>query len=243
MESELFGYKKGSFTGAVSDKIGLVQSAEGGTLFLDEVADLPLHMQVKLLRLIQEKALRPVGQTGEIPVDVRILSATHRNLDELVAAGQFREDLYYRINVIELHVPPLRERGEDVLMLAHHILSRLAEEQGARVPLLTTAAQKALLSYRFPGNVRELENIMERALTLASEDVIDIDDIQLKAGTEHEPTVFDPSAPLGAQLEDIERDAIVKALEQTRYNKTAAAKLLGISFRALRYRIKKLEIE
>jgi two-component system response regulator PilR (NtrC family) len=243
MESEFFGHRKGAFTGAVGDKIGLVQTAEGGTLFLDEVADLPLHMQVKLLRVIQEKAIRPVGQTAELPVDVRILSATHQDLAELVEQGEFREDLFYRINVIELRVPPLRERGDDVLMLAHHILSRLADGQGMPAPRLTKAAQAALLSYRFPGNVRELENILERALTLCSEDAIDVDDIQLRPQSEREAPNIDQSTSLGSQLEDIERDAIVKALEQTRYNKTAAAKLLGISFRALRYRIKKLEIE
>jgi two-component system response regulator PilR (NtrC family) len=163
MESEFFGHKKGSFTGAVSDKIGLIQTAEGGTLFLDEVADLPLHMQVKLLRVIQEKTIRPVGQANEIPVDVRILSATHKDLADLVAEGSFREDLFYRINVIGLQVPPLRDRGEDVLMLAHHTLTRLAAEQGVPTPHLTAAAQEALFAYRFPGNVRELENILERA--------------------------------------------------------------------------------
>jgi two-component system response regulator PilR (NtrC family) len=254
MESEFFGHRKGAFTGAIGDKIGLAQTAEGGTLFLDEVADLPLHMQVKLLRVIQEKAIRPVGQTNELPVDVRVLSATHRDLGELVAAGRFREDLFYRINVIELHVPPLRERGDDVLMLAHRILVRLAANQGVPAPRLTKRAQAALLGYRFPGNVRELENILERALTLCADDEIDVDDIQLRTnpeseaegernGSEHAAVVTPEGAPLGTQLEEIERDAIVKALEQTRYNKTAAAQLLGMSFRALRYRIKKLGIE
>jgi two-component system, NtrC family, response regulator PilR len=247
MESEFFGHKKGSFTGAVGDKTGLVQTAEGGTLFLDEVADLPLHMQVKLLRVIQEKTIRPVGQSAELPVDVRILSATHRDLSALVSEGAFREDLYYRINVIEVHVPPLRERGDDVLLLAHSILSRVAAVQDVPVPRLTRAAQTALTGYRFPGNVRELENILERALTLCAGEEIDAADIQLRqTGDElpmdETPTVV-PGSPLGTQLEDIERDAIVRALEQTRYNKTAAAKLLGVSFRALRYRIKKLGIE
>jgi len=244
MESEFFGYKKGSFTGAVGDKVGLVQTAEGGTLFLDEVADLPLHMQVKLLRVIQEKAIRPVGQTNELPIDVRILSATHKNLADLVAEGGFREDLYYRINVIELNVPPLRDRGDDVLMLAHHILSQLADSQHVLVPRLTRAAVERLSSYRFPGNVRELENVLERALTLCADETIDVGDLQLRVGVDEElHETADPNASLGTQLEDIERDAIVKALEQTRYNKTAAAKLLGISFRALRYRIKKLDID
>ena len=244
MESEFFGHRKGSFTGAVSDKVGLVQTAEGGTLFLDEVADLPLHMQVKLLRVIQEKTIRPIGQASEVPIDVRILSATHKQLSDLVAEGSFREDLFYRINVIGLHVPPLRERGDDVLLLAHHTLTRLAAAQGVPTPRLSRAAQAALLSYHFPGNVRELENILERALTLCSGDQIDVDDLQLRteAGGEHGPSV-ERGSPLGTQLEEIERDAIVKALEQTRYNKTAAAKRLGISFRALRYRIKKLGIE
>ncbi len=245
MESEFFGHKKGSFTGAVADKMGLIQTAEGGTLFLDEVADLPLHMQVKLLRVIQEKTIRPVGQANEVPVDVRILSATHKDLSELVAEGSFREDLFYRINVIGVHVPPLRERGEDVLMLAHHTLSRLAAEQGVATPHLTSNAQETLFTYRFPGNVRELENILERALTLCSGEQIDVADLQLR--DDEEPTEEPPSlgndSPLGTQLEEIEREAIVAALEQTRYNKTAAAKRLGITFRALRYRIKKLGIE
>jgi two-component system response regulator PilR (NtrC family) len=244
MESEFFGYKKGSFTGAVGDKVGLVQTAEGGTLFLDEVADLPLHMQVKLLRVIQEKAIRPVGQTSELPIDVRILSATHKNLADLVEEGGFREDLYYRINVIELNVPPLRDRGDDVLMLAHHILSQLADSQHVAVPRLTRAAVERLSTYRFPGNVRELENVLERALTLCADETIDVGDLQLRVGVDEDVhETADPNASLGTQLEDIERDAIVKALEQTRYNKTAAAKLLGISFRALRYRIKKLDID
>ncbi|HUL80830.1 MAG TPA: sigma-54 dependent transcriptional regulator [Gammaproteobacteria bacterium] len=244
MESEFFGHKKGSFTGAVTDKVGLVQSAEGGTLFLDEVADLPLHMQVKLLRVIQQKTIRPVGQATEIPVDVRILSATHKDLGELVAEGSFREDLYYRINVIGLHVPPLRERGDDVLVLAHHTLSRLASRQDAPTPHLTQPAQTALLSYQFPGNVRELENILERALALCSGEQIDVDDLQLPtAESSPERNAVEPGSPLGTHLEEIEREAILKALEQSRYNKTAAAKKLGITFRALRYRIKKLGIE
>jgi two-component system response regulator PilR (NtrC family) len=253
MESEFFGHKKGSFTGAVSDKTGLIQTAEGGTLFLDEVADLPLHMQVKLLRVIQEKTIRPVGQANELAVDVRILSATHKSLGELVAEGSFREDLFYRINVIGLHVPPLRERGEDVLMLAHHALTRLAAAQEVPTPHLTGAAQEALMGYRFPGNVRELENILERALTLCSGDEIDVADLQLREDEDRDETGprsggergerGERGAPLGTQLEEIERDAIIAALEQTRYNKTAAAKVLGLTFRALRYRIKKLGIE
>jgi two-component system, NtrC family, response regulator PilR len=257
MESELFGHVKGSFTGANADKEGLIRSAEGGTLLLDEIADLPLQMQVKLLRVIQERAVRPVGDTREIPVDVRFLSATHQDLGKLVADGRFREDLYYRINVIELKVPPLRERGEDILELAEHILARLAPRVGIEKPELSAAARKALLAHAFPGNVRELENTLERALALCEGGRIEADDIQLRApaaGMARDAAqAARPAAPesvinpeegdLGNQLEDLERAAIIKALEQTRYNKTKAAELLGISFRALRYRIKKLGIE
>jgi two-component system response regulator PilR (NtrC family) len=246
MESELFGHKRGSFTGAVADKKGLVQSAEGGTLFLDEVADLPLHMQVKLLRVVQEKTVRPIGETREEPVDVRILSATHRNLSQLVAEGRFREDLYYRINVIEIRVPSLRERREDIAPLARAILGRLGRRMELD-PTLGPEALRALETYEFPGNVRELENVLERALTLCPHGVITEEHIKLRVAvrTEQEGHAAIPSSPtaLGDQLEDIERDAIVKALEKARYNKTAAAKLLGMSFRALRYRIKKLGIE
>jgi two-component system response regulator PilR (NtrC family) len=245
MESELFGHKRGSFTGAVSDKKGLIQSAEGGTLFLDEIADLPLHMQVKLLRVIQEKAVRPVGEQLEVAVDVRVLSATHKNLSQLVAEGKFREDLFYRVNVIELRVPSLRERPEDVPELAEAILRRLGRRMKITPPMLAKDAVSALESYAFPGNVRELENILERAITLSTSGEVRAGDIELRT------TPFAASAPTGApnggalgdHLEDIEREAILKALEQTRYNKTAAAKVLGMSFRALRYRIKKLGIE
>jgi two-component system response regulator PilR (NtrC family) len=258
MESELFGHKRGSFTGAVADKKGLVQSADGGTLFLDEVADLPLHMQVKLLRVIQEKSVRPVGETEEQSVDVRLLSATHRNLAEMVAVGRFREDLFYRIHVIEMRVPSLRERTEDIPELARQILRRLTRRTDSDAVDITPAAMAKLESYSFPGNVRELENILERALTLCAGDRIQPDDIRLQAVGRSDPAVPEtrrdsagpPStdkapagAALGDQLEDMERDAILRALEQTRYNKTAAAKLLGVTFRALRYRIKKLGIE
>jgi two-component system response regulator PilR (NtrC family) len=246
MESELFGHKKGSFTGAVADKEGLIRSAEGGTLFLDEVADLPLHMQVKLLRVIQEKAVRPVGETREVPVDVRILSATHRKLEELVQAGRFREDLYYRINVIELHVPALRERLDDVPQLVDVLLYRVAKQIGVPRPEISDEAMDKLLSYAYPGNVRELENILERAVTLCSDSRIAPEDIQLKQGMGLElPSVVDEMAADGleGQLEHIEREAIVRALEQTRYNKTRAAELLGMTFRQLRYRVKKLGIE
>ncbi|MGB5256378.1 MAG: sigma-54 dependent transcriptional regulator, partial [Woeseiaceae bacterium] len=238
MESEFFGHRKGSFTGAINDKAGLLQCAENGTLFLDEIADLPLAMQVKLLRVIQEKKVRPVGASAEESVDVRILSATHRDLARMVADDEFREDLYYRINVIELHVPTLRERGDDVLLLADFILDRL----DANVTL-DESARATLLSYSFPGNVRELENMLERAVTLCTSGTIGADDLQQRT-----PSKTDTSGPvaegkLGDQMEDIQRQAIVEALEKTRYNKTAAAKLLGLSFRQLRYRIKKLGIE
>ena len=246
MESELFGHKRGSFTGAVSDKKGLIQSAEGGTLFLDEIADLPLHMQVKLLRVIQEKAVRPVGEQLEVGVDVRVLSATHKNLSHLVSEGKFREDLFYRVNVIELRVPSLRERPGDIAELAEATLRRLGRRMKMLPPMLSNDALAALQSYPFPGNVRELENILERAITLNTGGEISANDIQLR------PTPVVPSssvpaaaqaAPLGDHLEDIERDAILKALVQCKHNKTAAAKALGMSFRALRYRIKKLGIE
>jgi two-component system response regulator PilR (NtrC family) len=249
MESELFGHKRGSFTGAVGDKKGLIQSAEGGTLLLDEIADLPLHMQVKLLRVIQERSVRPIGEQHEIGVDVRILSATHQNLSELVAKGAFREDLFYRVNVIELRVPSLRERREDIPELADAILRRLGRRMKITPPALGKDALKALDAYSFPGNVRELENILERAVTLCTDRQINASDIQLRATPMHSAADSPHSAPattssaLEDHLEDIEREAIVKALEQSRYNKTAAAKTLGMSFRALRYRIKKLGIE
>jgi two-component system, NtrC family, response regulator PilR len=243
MESELFGHKRGSFTGAVSDKRGLIQSAEGGTLFLDEIADLPLHMQVKLLRVIQEKAVRPIGEQLEISVDVRVLSATHKNLSKLVAEGRFREDLFYRVNVIELRVPSLRERPEDVPELAESILRRLGRRMRIPPPILDRDALDALGAYAFPGNVRELENILERAITLSTGGAVSAKDIQLRSPPGAPTAIAQGGAPLGDHLDDIERNAIVKALEQTRYNKTAAAKVLGMSFRALRYRIKKLGIE
>jgi len=245
MESELFGHKRGSFTGAVTDKKGLIQSAEGGTLFLDEIADLPLHMQVKLLRVIQEKAVRPIGEQLEVGVDVRILSATHKNLSQLVAEGKFREDLFYRVNVIELRVPSLRERPEDVPELAEAVLRRLGRRMKIPPPMLSKDALAALEVYAFPGNVRELENILERAITLSTSGEVTAGDIQLRPTPGGPPAAASTQngSPLGDHLEEIERDAILKALEQTRFNKTAAAKLLGMSFRALRYRIKKLGIE
>jgi len=247
MESELFGHRKGSFTGAVADKQGLIQSAEGGTLFLDEIADLPLHMQVKLLRVIQEKTVRPVGESREQPIDVRILSATHKTLAAQVAEGKFREDLFYRVNVIEIRVPPLRERLEDIDELVDSIVTRLGRQIGNRSLRITEAASKALREYHFPGNVRELENALERAATLCVNGVIDLGDLQLRPKVAATEVPIPNSVPhgerLGDALEDIERDAIVRALEQTRYNKTKAAQLLGMTFRSLRYRIKKLGIE
>jgi two-component system response regulator PilR (NtrC family) len=258
MESELFGHKRGSFTGAVADKKGLVQSAEGGTLFLDEVADLPLHMQVKLLRVIQEKTVRPIGEQREMPTDVRVLSATHKSLADLVSQGRFREDLYYRINVIEIRVPPLRERADDIPELAAAMLRRLSARLGVPTPEISSEARAALQYYFFPGNVRELENILERAIALSASGIVALEDLQLRpnvagitdadAGKAPMPetTVSSSSeagSALGDQLEHMEREAIIKALEQTRYNKTAAARLLGMSFRALRYRVKKLGIE
>ncbi|MEN9704914.1 MAG: hypothetical protein RLZZ393_793 [Pseudomonadota bacterium] len=253
MESEFFGHRRGSFTGAVSDKSGLLQAAEGGTLFLDEVADLPLHMQVKLLRVIQEKTVRPIGESREQPVDVRILSATHRALPDLVAAGLFREDLYYRIDVIELPVPPLRERREDIPELAAATLERLSQRSGLSLPTLADDALTLLGEYDFPGNVRELENILERALTLCDGSRIEAADLQLRPTAPQLPAARGPVAEdpapaeddgvLGARIEQVERQAIQQALEQTRYNKTAAARVLGITFRALRYRMQKLGLK
>jgi two-component system response regulator PilR (NtrC family) len=238
MESEFFGHRKGSFTGAVSDKIGLVQSADGGTLFLDEIADLPLAMQVKLLRVIQEKTVRPVGASREEQANARILSATHRSLADMVAKGEFREDLYYRINVIEMKVPGLRERGDDVILLAKHILKRLDPNAA-----LGDDACTALLNYTFPGNVRELENMLERAVTLCTSGRIGEADLNLKPASGDTVAPVSATGNLGSQVEDVQRQAIVQALEKTRYNKTAAAKLLGLSLRQLRYRIDKLGIE
>ncbi|RRJ83261.1 sigma-54-dependent transcriptional regulator [Aestuariirhabdus litorea] len=247
MESEFFGHTKGSFTGATAAKAGLFQAATGGTLFLDEVADLPLHMQVKLLRAIQEKSVRPVGSEQEIAVDVRILSATHKDLAQLVKEQQFRQDLFYRINVIELKVPSLRERSEDIPLLAQSILRKLAEECDTTPPQLDQEALDALMRYPFPGNVRELENILERAFTLCEEEQIGAEDLQLEPAqpleSENAPLPTLGVDSLEAYMETIERSAITQALEKTRGNKTAAAKQLGISFRALRYRLKKLEME
>ena len=261
MESEFFGHKKGSFTGAHADKPGLFQAASGGTLFLDEVAELPLPMQVKLLRAIQEKSVRAVGASQEVPVDVRILSATHKDLGELASDGRFRHDLYYRINVIELRVPPLRERTGDLPQLTTAILTRLAGSHGRSVPQLSTEALSALAAYAFPGNVRELENILERALAMADGEHLDADDLYLPQGNGPRgqgadggpgevvadvPGAIDMDPAGGAlpsYIENMERAAIQKALEDNRWNKTRAAAQLGITFRALRYKLKKLGME
>ena len=279
MESEFFGHKKGSFTGAHVDKDGLFQAAQGGTLFLDEVAELPVHMQVKLLRVIQEKAVRTIGARAELPVDVRILSATHKNLARLVELGSFRQDLFYRINVIELRVPPLRERREDIPKLAARVLERLGQNSGTGPARLAPDALKSLLAYDFPGNVRELENVLERAVAMCENGNITAEDLRLTtrafAETADNATIGDnlssrmpaPPAPprmttpfppfpsaegrledefpadLAAAVAETERAAIMKALEATRWNRTAAAKQLGLTLRQLRYRLEKLGIE
>ena len=281
MESEFFGYKRGAFTGAEQDRHGFFQAADGGTLFLDEVADLPLAMQVKLLRAIQERRVRRVGSTVEEPVDVRIVSATHQDLARCVAAVRFRQDLYYRLNVIELRMPPLRERREDIGAIAAAMLARLAERAGlSPAPRLSSVTLRYLQSYAFPGNVRELENILERALAFASGEVINVEDLGLRPTSAEapeneraaeEPPGADTAAdgddataaaaratpPADADsllaedgvptslpdyLDALERDAILRALECTRFNRTAAARRLGISFRALRYRMQRLGI-
>lgn len=270
MESEFFGHRKGSFTGATADKQGLFQSAHDGTLFLDEVADLPLDMQVKLLRAIQEKKVRPIGANEEIAVDVRILSATHKNLAAQVAAGGFRQDLFYRINVIEVRLPPLRERGQDILLMTEHFLSKLAQEWQIDPPTLSKAAQQQLVQFSFPGNVRELQNVLERALTLCEGQEIQPEHLMLP-GLDDFPILVDESAPVltpnsansGVSITDglsprlshlppdgldpflvaIEKQLILQALDQTHWNRTAAARKLGITFRSLRHRLKKLGLD
>ena len=261
MESELFGHMKGSFTGAEQNKQGLFQAAQKGTLFLDEVADLPLHTQVKLLRVIQEKSIRPVGAQNELPIDVRLLSATHKNLNIEVEQGRLRQDLYFRINVIELAVPPLRDRQQDIPELGLAILSKIARENDAPVCELSNGALAALHNYSFPGNVREFENILQRAAALCEEDIILESNLEFILATsasfistetqaEVAPAVtansnveLDADFSLEKHLESIEIEAIEKALIETRWNKTAAAKKLGMSFRSLRYRLKKLGLD
>ncbi len=243
MESEFFGHRKGSFTGAVADKPGLFQAADKGTMFLDEVAELPLHMQVKLLRAIQEKSVRPVGAQVETSVDVRILSATHKDLAKLAETGEFRQDLFYRINVIELAVPALRERRGDIEKIAMHILGKLSSASGEEQPGLSQQALGLLCKYDFPGNVRELENILERAMTLCEGNQIMPADLQLPEQSEQPLSKDSEQEGLGDYLEELEKQKIINALEKTRWNKTAAARLLGISFRALRYRLQKLGLD
>lgn len=243
VESELFGHRKGSFTGALADKPGLFQAAEGGTLFLDEVGDLPLAMQVKLLRAVQERRVRPVGSPVEESVDCRILSATHQPLQGLVASGKFRQDLYYRINVIEVHVPALRERGEDLRPLVQHILAQGVE---GTAPTLSEAAWQALSTYAFPGNVRELENILARAVALAEGEVLDVGDLHLQAAEPANPLpdALDATDPPSMRADaDAERSRLLDALTRTRWNRTRAAAQLGISLRALRYRLQKFGLD
>jgi len=249
MESEFFGHKKGSFTGAIEDKQGLFQAANHGTLFLDEVADLPLSMQVKLLRVIQEKAVKSVGGVEEVPTDCRILSATHKNLEEEVEKGNFRQDLYYRLNVIKLDVPSLHERGDDILLLAEFFLVQISERWELPKAQLSDQSIHALSNYPFPGNVRELENILERACTLADGEFIEPDDLQLPKVTPViksitlDATISELVNPTPSGLPLDEKGEILQALDQTRWNRTAAAKVLGMTFRQLRYRIKKYELD
>ena len=256
MESEFFGHRKGSFTGAATDKEGLFQAANGGTLFLDEIGELPLAMQVKLLRAIQERAVRPVGAHAEEPVDVRILSASHQDLARLVAEGRFRQDLFFRINVITLRVPPLRERREDIAELATHILARLSAREGGAVHRLSAEALQALQRYAFPGNVRELENLLERACALCEGDEISAADIELNPDHTASGWLTDSGFGMAAQhddapgladedaaADDAERLRIIRALEQTRWNRSAAARNLGMTLRQLRYRLQKWGME
>lgn len=243
MESEFFGYRKGAFTGAELDRDGFFQVAHGGTLFLDEVADLPLAMQVKLLRAIQEKKVRKVGSTGEEPVDVRIVSASHQNLRRMVDQGKFRQDLLFRLNVLELRMPSLRECCEDIPLLAEKLLERLMAHTSDKVPRITAAALKALAGYPFPGNVRELENVLERALALRQGDTIDVADLNLAPVSEAQHTPMLGQLSLQDHLDHVERQVILDALEKTRFNRTAAARMLGVTFRSLRYRMERLGLK
>lgn len=263
MESELFGHKKGSFSGATQDKQGLIQSAHGGSLFLDEIAELPLTMQVKLLRAVQEKRIRPVGSDAEIDVDFRVISASHQDLDALVQQGRFRQDLFFRIHVMDLVLPPLRERGDDIILLAHHFIQKISQEWGIPQKQLTERARNFLLSQYYPGNVRELRNIIERAITLSDEDKIDLQHLQsaplrypsapsLDHQQESSPAFRSdilvsskklPDEGLELYLENIEKDILLNALNLTHWNRTLAAKKLGMSFRSLRYRLKKFGLD
>lgn len=248
VESEFFGHTKGSFTGAHQDKLGLFQAANGGTLFLDEVADLPLDMQVKLLRALQEKAVRPVGGQDEIRIDVRILSATHKNLQIEIDKQRFRSDLFYRINVIEVSVPPLRQRHQDIPILCDYFLEKIAAESNSEKAIISSKALKRLQAYNYPGNVRELENILERAFTLCENNLINELDLSINEQVVHPVSTTDNKHNLNGQslddyLMEIEKDILLNALEQSRWNKTAAADSLGISFRSFRYRLKKLSLD
>ncbi len=242
MENEFFGYKKGAFTGADKDRDGFFQAAHGGTLFLDEVADLPLPMQVKLLRAIQEKRVRKIGATGEEDVDVRIISATHHDLAERVRQGQFRQDLYYRLSVIPIQMPALRESREDIPEIAQRILDRLRGNAEVR---FSEQALAALQGYSFPGNVRELENIIERALAMCMDGVIEEQDLLLVPVEHNQPehAALSSKYPLPKYLDQVEKQALLEALEQTAFNRTAAAKLLGLTFRTMRYRMERLGIK
>ena len=246
MESEFFGYRKGAFTGAMEDRDGFFQAAHGGTLFLDEVADLPLPMQVKLLRAIQERKVRKVGGVNEEDVDVRIISATHQNLARCVENGKFRQDLYYRLNVIELKMPALREMGNDVLLISQFLLEDIAARHGVPTMNFTASAKQALCRYDFPGNVRELENLLERAVALADGIEIDAEDLQLQpavCGKEDAiAAAVGDTYPLQDYLDRVEKNAIIAALDKTGFNRTQAAKLLGVTFRSLRYRLERLGI-
>lgn len=262
LESELFGHKKGSFTGATQDKQGLIQSAHGGSLFLDEIAELPLNMQVKLLRAVQEKAIRPIGSDTEIDVDFRVISASHQDLESLVQQGKFRQDLFFRIHVMDLVLPPLRERGQDILILAQHFIQKVCREWEIEVKALTTRAKDFLLAQYYPGNVRELRNIIERAITLSDDDYIDVQHLQsapLRRSVNTPVLSIDqmltapseltlaprklPDEGLELYLENIEKEILLNALNITHWNRTLAAKKLGMSFRSLRYRLKKFGLD